>query len=144
LAVLLGVIVIPPIVGGTANSASGIAALAILAAGIATAWELRLRRMGIRIEADSVVAVYAVGRRRFPTETVAGFSLHVYGSSGGTRCVFIELVKGKRRIVPSVCVADWGPFKSDAIQWDSGQTTDVVTFLNDQLAAVVVEQIDDS
>ena len=121
MALLLGVVVIPPIAGGTADSASGIAAVAILAACIATAWELRLRRMGIRIGADSVVAVYAVGRRRFSTESVAGFSLRVHGSSGGTRCVFIELVNGKRRVVPSVCVADWGPFKSDAIQWDSGR-----------------------
>jgi hypothetical protein len=32
-----------------------------------------------------------------------------------------------------VSTADWGPFKSNAIRWAGGQTTDVVTYLDDQL-----------
>jgi hypothetical protein len=107
--------------------------LAIFLACCAAAWEARLRRMGIRIETDRVVAIYAIGQRCFSIDTVAGFSLRRHGSSGGTRCVFIELVNGKRRVVPSVSTADWGPFRSNAIRWDGGQTTDVVTYLNDQL-----------
>jgi hypothetical protein len=96
---------------------------------VGTAWLARARRMGIRVERDRVVAVYAIGKRRFPPSEVAGFSVRLRGNSGGTRVVFIELASGKRVPVPSVSMADWGPFKSKAIVWAEGSTTDPVSRL---------------
>ncbi len=84
--------------------------------GIAALWEARARRIGIRIEPQGIVAVYAVGHLRFPLEMVAGFSLGDRGSHHAGRHVVIELLNGERRAVPS-----------------PGRTADMVAQLDDQL-----------
>jgi hypothetical protein len=89
--VLLAMFVIPAVAGGTGTT-TGLAVLSIFLVCFAAAWEARLCRMGIRIETERVVAIYAIGQKCFSIDTVAGFSLRRLGSSGGTRCVFIELV----------------------------------------------------
>src|ERR1017187_2236470 len=93
-------------------SASGLPVAFALLAGMGIVWAWRARRMGIRIERDRVVAVYAIGSRKFALNQVTGFSLHLRGSSGGTHVVFVDLANGKRKPVPSVNTADWGPFKT--------------------------------
>lgn len=79
-------------------TAGGLGAAAVC---VAALWESRVRRIGIRIEPQGVLAVYAVGHLRVPLEAVAGFSLREGGVSGGSRCVVIELLNGDRRVVPS-------------------------------------------
>jgi hypothetical protein len=100
LAVIVGVLVILAIVRGPMDVVEA-AALAGAVIGVAALWEARVRRVGIRIEPQGVLAVYAVGHLRIPLESVAGFSLRRDGSHDGAGRVVIDLLDGERRVVPS-------------------------------------------
>ena len=100
LAVLVGSLVILAIARGSMGVADA-AALAGIVIGVAALWEARVRRIGIRIGPQGVLAVYAVGHLRIPLESVAGFSLRHDDSHDGARRVVIDLLSGEQRVVPS-------------------------------------------
>jgi hypothetical protein len=132
LAALLG---LSGVFAGSA-SISGLPLTIALLGGMGAIWAWRARQMGIRIESDRIIAVYAVGSRTFALDDVTGFSLHLRGNSGGTHVVSIDLSNGKRKPVPSVNTADWGPFKTDSIRWEGGRTDDVIARLTEHVARV--------
>lgn len=133
--VLAGLLVAPGIAAGVGSVSGWVVAVGVLV-GIGIAWEMRSRRMGIRFERDRVVAIYAIGSSSFRVDEIAGFSLRLRGPSGGTHTVYIDLVRGSRKPVPSVSTADWGPFKSQAISWAGGSTCDVIGRLTGHLERV--------
>src|SRR6201999_1743591 len=73
LALLIGMLVISAFVRGDIGL-TGAGALAGIVVGVTALWEARVRRIGIRIEPQGILAVYAVGHLRFPLESVSGFS----------------------------------------------------------------------
>lgn len=132
LAGLLCLLMIPAIVqGGFGVATAG--ALAGIVACVAGLWEARVRRVGIRIEPQGILAVYPVGHLRLPLEAVAGFSLLGRGSHGASRCVTLVLYNGERRLVPSASLARWGTFTGSHQRAAGGQTADVVAHLDDLL-----------
>jgi hypothetical protein len=115
LGALLGALVIAAVVRGGFGvaTAGGLAGVVLC---VAALWEARVRRIGIRIEPQGILAVYPVGHLRLPLEAVAGFSLRDRGPHHATRHVVIELLNGEHRPVPS-----------------AGRTADVAAALDAQL-----------
>lgn len=132
LAVLVVLLVISAVLSGGMDVA-GPGALAGIVIGVAALWEARVRRIGIRIEPQGILAVYAVGHRRLPLESVAGFSLRGEDSHDGAGRVVIELLSGERRAVPSASVVGWGALRTRERRWVGGQPGDVVAQLAGRL-----------
>jgi hypothetical protein len=132
LAFLVGSLVVSAVVRGPTGIAS-LGALAGIVAGVAALWEARVRRIGIRIEPQGILAVYAVGHLRLPLESVAGFSLRTHRSGDGAGRVVIELLDGRRRVVPSASLMGWGPFRSHPGAGTGARPADVVAQLAGQL-----------
>jgi hypothetical protein len=119
LAAVVALLTVSAIVRGGLGGA-GAAGLAGGLVCIAALWEARVRRVGIRIGPQGVLAVYAVGHLQFPLESVAGFGLRSRGSSGRTGVV-IELLNGERRVVPSARLCPGGGTPMDVVAQLAGQ-----------------------
>jgi hypothetical protein len=132
LAVLVVLLVISAVVSGGMDVA-GPGALAGIVIGVAALWEARVRRIGIRIEPQGILAVYALGHLRLPLESVAGFSLRCDDSRDGAGRVVIELLSGERRAVPSASIVGWGTLRTRERRWVGGQAGEVVAQLAGQL-----------
>ncbi len=132
LAVLVGLLVISALLSGGMGVA-GPGALGGIVIAVAALWEARMRRIGIRIEPQGILAVYAVGHLRLPLESVAGFSLRGDDSHGGDGRVVIELLSGERRAVPSASVVRWGSLWAHGRRWVGGQPAEAVAQLAGQL-----------
>jgi len=107
--------------------------LAGIVAGVVALGEARVRRIGIRIEPQGILAVYAVGHLRLPLDSVAGFGVRSDGSGDRAARVVIELRNGERRVVPSASVMGWGPFTTREAPWPAGRPAEVVAQLAGQL-----------
>ncbi|HTU29517.1 MAG TPA: hypothetical protein VMF07_09055 [Solirubrobacteraceae bacterium] len=111
----------------------GAAALAASVAGVAALWTARMRHIGIRIEPQGILAVYAVGHVRLPLESVTGFSVQSNGAGVSDRRVVIELLDGGRRAVPSALPLDWGAIRNRRRTTAGARPGDVVAQLAGQL-----------
>lgn len=129
LALLVGLLVVSAVVGG----GLGVASAAALAGIVAALWEARVRRIGIRIEPQGILAVYAVGHLRLPLDSVAGFGVRSHGSGDDGGRIVIELLDGGRRVVPSASLTGWAPFRHHAPTEAGGRPADVVAQLGAQL-----------
>jgi hypothetical protein len=132
LALLVGILVVLAVVRGSIGVVSA-GALAGIVTGVAALWEARVRRIGIRIEPQGILAVYAVGHLRLPLESVAGFSLRPHGPGDGVGRVVIELLDGRRRVVPSASLVGSGLFRSRQDPAAGGRPADIVAQLAGQL-----------
>jgi hypothetical protein len=132
LVILVGLLVTSAVVRGDIGLA-GAGGLAGTVIGLAALWQVRVRHVGIRIEPQGILAVYAVGHLRFPLESVSGFSLCSENSRDGAGRVVIELLGGGRRVMPLASVVGWSPFRTGGRRSADGPPQDVVTQLAGQL-----------
>jgi hypothetical protein len=109
--------------------------------------EWRLRKMGFIVKRDCIVLVRPLNRTRIPWSDIDSFVLVMPGGwlDYGNRRVGIKRHRGRiPRVtfqVPTVWVsarprARWvPPFGPSGLRWSGGEITDVMGFLNEQLAA---------
>lgn len=107
--------------------------LIVVAILIIVGWERRNEHhVGLRFDARGVELRYWLRTVRLGVGDIDHFELS--GSSAGSIVVRLVPVRGRKRRVPGIALAQWGPFRTNEVLWDGGRTGDVISRLDGQLA----------